>query len=108
MAKQSQGPRGRQGIPGPPGPKGSTGSAGHQGPIGKSGPTGATGQSGARGLTGAKGATRAAGGKARRQLLISVERHIENIYGELSVQMQRMAKLQQQVDELRGKLRQVL
>jgi hypothetical protein len=112
MAKQAQGPRGHRGhrgIPGPPGPRGSDGSVGDQGATGKSGPAGAKGQSGARGPTGAKGpATRNPSVKGRRQLLLSVERHIENIYGELTAQMQRMAKLQQQVDELRAKLRRVL
>ena len=108
MAKQTQGPRGYRGIPGPPGPAGSVGSAGEQGPIGKSGPAGATGRSGARGATGATGSPRRSDGKNRRRLLVTVERHIENIYGELTVQMQRLAKLQRQVDELRAKLRQVL
>jgi len=67
-----------------------------------------TGQSGARGAKGAKGSATPAGTKGRRKLLVSVERHIENIYGELTVQMQRLAKLQVQVDELRAKLKQVL
>jgi hypothetical protein len=109
MAKQARGPRGQRGIPGPAGPTGSVGSPGEQGPIGKSGPAGTTGKSGERGATGAKGSgTRNANSKSRRRLLVSVERHIENIYGELTAQMQRMTKLQKQVDELRAKLRQVL
>jgi len=107
MAKQRQGPRGHRGSPGPPGPPGSVGSAGEQGPIGKSGPAGATGRSGARGPVGAKGSDKPVD-KNRRRLLVSVDRHIENIYGELTAQMQRMAKLQRQVDELRAKIRQVL
>jgi hypothetical protein len=37
-----------------------------------------------------------------------VDRHIENIYIELSTQMRRLAKLQAQVDELRDKIRQAL
>jgi uncharacterized sporulation protein YeaH/YhbH (DUF444 family) len=76
--------------------------------VGKGGRTGATGQAGARGAKGAKGSTRrAASFKGRRRLLASVERHIENIYGELTVQMSRLAKLQTQVDELRAKIRRV-
>src|SRR5688500_3866769 len=99
MATPTQGRRGKQGIPGPPGPAGKTG---------KGGRTGATGQVGARGATGAKGSTsRSPGGKGRRRLLASVERHIENIYGDLAVQMQRLARLQLQVDELRAKIRRV-
>lgn len=96
MAKLTQGARGQRGIPGPPGPRGSAGATGH---------------SGARGAKGAKGArgpkTRPPGLKGRQRLLLSVERHIENIYGELTVQMQRLAKLQAQVDELRAKIRRV-
>jgi len=112
MTKKKLGARGKQGIPGPPGPKGSAGSAGlagHRGPAGKAGHPGARGLSGARGATGAKGAaTRAQSLKGRKRLLLSVERHIENIYGELTAQMTRMARLQTQVDELRGRLKQIL
>jgi hypothetical protein len=99
MAKQTQGRRGKRGVPGPPGPAGKAGEGGH---------AGATGETGARGPKGARGATtRARDGKGRRRLLASVERHIENIYGELTVQMRRLAKLQAQVDELRAKIRRV-
>ena len=76
---------------------------------GPAGAAGAAGKSGARGLTGAKGSNASkATTKGRRRLLVAVERHIENIYAELTAQMQRMTKLQGQVDELRAKLRQVL
>jgi hypothetical protein len=92
MAKKKQGPRGKRGIPGPPGPRGPAGAAGH---------------SGARGPKGARGTGRPATASERRRLLVSVERHIENIYGELTAQMQRMAKLQKQVDELRAKLKRI-
>lgn len=109
MATLTQGPRGQQGIPGPPGPRGSVGSAGDQGPAGKAGRAGEKGHSGARGPKGATGSTtRPPIVKGRRRVLASVERHIENIYGELTVQMQRLAKLQAQVDELRAKLKQAL
>lgn len=109
MPKQNKGPRGARGIPGPPGPRGSAGSDGHQGPAGKVGPVGAVGRSGARGPKGAKGLTRAdPGATGRRRLILAVERHIENIYAELTVQMQRMAKIQAQVDDLRAKLRKAI
>lgn len=109
MAKQKEGPRGQRGIPGPPGPRGSAGSAGHQGPAGKTGRVGATGRSGVRGKKGATGSTtRHPGGKARSRLVASVERHIENIYAELTAQMLRMAKIQAQVDELRAKFRKAI
>jgi hypothetical protein len=108
MTKARARTRGQQGIPGPPGPRGSAGSVGVQGPPGKTGRAGVTGQSGARGPKGAKGTTTLQpGAKGRRRLLLSVERHIENIYGELTVQMRRLAKLQVQVDELRAKLKQI-
>lgn len=100
MAKQQQGRRGKRGVRGPAGPAGKAGKGGH---------AGATGHMGARGQKGATGSTtRPPIVKGRRRLLASVERHIENIYGELTVQMQRLAKLQAQIDELRAKLKQVL
>lgn len=105
MAKQTKGPRGYRGIPGPPGPRGSDGLDGDQGPTGRSGPAGAAGRTGARGMTGAKGSATGTSDKARRHVLRSVEQHIDNIYVELTAQMRRMAKLQEQVDELRAKLR---
>ena len=47
-------------------------------------------------------------GKGRKRLIAAVDRHIENIYTELSTQMKRMSKIQAQVDELRAKLRDAL
>lgn len=100
MATKGQGRRGKRGAPGPRGPAGK---------AGKGGRAGATGQIGARGAKGAKGPKGSSGSnvKGRGRLLASVERHIENIYGELTVQMKRLAKLQVQVDELRAKVRRV-
>jgi hypothetical protein len=40
--------------------------------------------------------------------LTAVQRQIEDIYGELSVQMRRMAQLQAQVDAVRATLRRVM
>jgi hypothetical protein len=40
----------------------------------------------------------------RRKLMASVSEHIDDIYDELTVQMKRMAQIQQQVDELRAEL----
>lgn len=107
MAKQKQGRRGRRGIPGPPGPRGSAGATGHSGARGATGAAGAKGATGPTGATGAKGAQTPTHGKARQRLLLSLERHIENIYAELTVQMTRLGKLQAQVDELRAKVRRV-
>jgi len=114
MAKQQRGARGERGVPGPPGPAGATGSVGDRGLTGKAGTVGAAGRAGAKGAKGAKGLKGATGSKApsnakgRRRLIAAVDRHIENIYGELSVQMRRMARIQAQVDELRDKIRSVL
>jgi hypothetical protein len=73
------------------------------------GPRGAKGSKGSKGSTGAKGA-KASGvsGTSRRRLIAAVDRHIENIYGELTLQMNRLAKLQSQVDDLRDKVRRVV
>ena len=38
-------------------------------------------------------------------MIKAVDRHIENIYGELTAQLNRLMKLQAHVDELREKLR---
>jgi hypothetical protein len=85
-----------------------TGSEGGRGLTGKTGAAGAAGRTGARGQKGAKGTRPAAGGKGRKRFIAAVDRHIENIYGELTTQMKRMAKIQSQVDELRDKIRKAL
>ena len=108
MAKLKQGVRGERGIPGPAGPPGVSGSAGRRGLTGKTGRVGAAGHSGARGAKGATGSKAPASGKRRKRFIAAVDRHIENIYGELSVQMKRMARIQLQVDELRDKIRRAL
>ena len=107
MAKLKHGARGERGIPGPPGPPGVSGSDGTRGLTGKTGPVGAAGHTGARGAKGATG-SKAPTGKGRQRFIAAVDRHIENIYGELTVQMKRMARIQLQVDELRDKIRKAL
>lgn len=94
----NKGGRGRQGIPGPPG------RAGARGPIGKPGTRGARGATGARGEKGATGPT-ATARVPRQTLLDEINGHVEGIYRELEVQLTRMAQLQQQVDELREKVK---
>ncbi len=106
MAKRKQpsrGARGLQGIPGPPGPageRGFTGSGGARGLIGK---TGAVGRRGAEGKKGAQAT--APTSKSRTRLIKAVDRHIENIYGELNAQLNRLTKLQAHVEDLREKIR---
>jgi len=110
MAKQKQqGPRGARGIPGPPGPRelpAPTAIRGHrQGRRHRSDRTHRD--------TRAKRGDRCSGvrqrrSKGRKRLIAAVDRHIENIYGELTAQMRRMARIQAQVDELRAKIRNAL
>lgn len=82
MAKATK--RGPQGPPGPPGPRG---------------PRGKPGQRGEQGVRG-QGAS-----ANRGTLLTEVNGHIEDIYRELNVQLQRMSQIQRQVDELREKVK---
>jgi Collagen triple helix repeat (20 copies) len=93
--KSHQGLRGIQGPPGPAGPRGATGKQGARGDRGVSGETGKTG---AEGRSFREPTT-------RKELLRDLGKTIEDIYRELNVQMTRMAQIQQQVDELRGKLK---
>lgn len=72
------------------------------------GPVGERGGKGARGKIGHAGAqgpplTRS----ARAELFDGVEGQIEEIHHELSVQMKRMAQLQERVDEVRGAIREL-
>ena len=96
--KGGRGARGLRGIPGPPGPAGArgfTGSGGARGLIGK------TGAAGRRGAAGKKGAQATANTpKNRTRLIKAVDRHIENIYGELNSQLTRLIKLQSHIDPL--------
>ncbi len=84
MAKTTRGP---QGIPGPPGPRG------------PAGPRGATGKIGERGATGK------AAPSDRGKLIVEVNGHFDEIRKELEVQLTRTSQIQQQVDELREKVR---
>jgi hypothetical protein len=79
--------------------RGLVGPAGPRGPRGEAGPRGEPGRTGKQGREG----TAAPGDRAT--LLLEVNRQIEDIYGELDVQMKRMAQIQQQIDELREKLK---
>ncbi|HEV8348280.1 MAG TPA: hypothetical protein VGQ16_17010 [Vicinamibacterales bacterium] len=83
----------RRSAQGPPGPAGPRGPRGHAGARGEPGRTGKQGQVGTAAPTG------------RAMLLHEVNRHIEDIYRELNVQIKRMSQIQQQVDELREKLK---
>jgi collagen triple helix repeat protein len=81
--------RNAQGRPGPPGPRGRRGPAGPRGEAGKKGEQGEQGNAPTDRVT----------------LLKEVNDYIEDIYKELDVQMRRMSQIQQQVDELREKMK---
>src|SRR5688572_23633543 len=101
-----RGARGAQGIPGPAGPSGIQGTVGA---TGAKGAKGATGRQGARGLTGVAGSQEGGiEGKSRVQLLTSIDKHIDNIYRELDVQMRRTGQLQTELEDLRAEVRLLL
>ena len=108
--RPSQGPRGIPGPPGPAGPtgpRGQTGLTGPRGARGRRGQAGHTGRTGERGPRGITGGAKALPASALKQFN-EVERTIEDIYHELEVQMHRMAQIQQQLDELRAKIKQLI
>jgi hypothetical protein len=63
------------------------------------------GERGKPGRRGAAGARGKAAPSDREALVVEVNGHIEDIFGELDVQMRRMSQIQQQVDELRAKVK---
>ncbi len=104
-----RGARGAQGIPGPAGPSGRQGTVGATGAAGARGARGAIGRTGARGLTGVAGPQEGAiEGKSRVQLLTSIDKHIDNIYRELDVQMRRTEQLQIELRDLRANVRRLI
>ena len=79
---------------------------GRRGGTGEQGKTGRTGATGARGGVGASGRVGATG--TDRSGLTSVHDHIGRIHKELSIQMQRMAQLQAEIDALRLKVERMM
>ena len=105
LMANEKGERGLRGIPGPPGPPGPRGEQGIRGERGSTGKTGPRGLTGARGKIGGRGLIGKAAPPLKKKLVEEVNDHIDDIYRELAVQMKRMAQIQQQVDELREKIR---
>src|SRR5687768_10813593 len=96
MASKKQGRAGARGLTGPPGPPGPTGERG------------ATGHTGPRGATGprAKGPLGALTSDAdTRQLISALDAQVEGIYKEMSIQMNRMSRVQSQLDDVRSAIR---
>jgi len=83
------------GPAGPPGPRGKRGATCNRSSRLK-------GERGPRGATGERGAAAPAN---RKVIVAELTDHIDDIYKQLDIQMRRMAQIQQQVDELRAKLR---
>ena len=81
------------------------GARGPAGPQGERGPKGERGLQGDPGRSGPRCKTGTAAQTDRAALLAEVDGHIEDIYRELDVQMKRMSQIQQQVDELREKVK---
>jgi hypothetical protein len=90
--KGARGPKGIAGPPGPAGPKGAKG---------------ATGETGARGAKGQNASVEDAGSPSTLNQFSEIEHTIEDIYKELDIQMKRMSQIQQQVDDLRTKFKQL-
>ena len=92
MAKKQA--RGARGLRGPAGPSGARGARGERG------------QRGAQGARGTKGRAGAFGSNAKPKDLIKVlDMQVEGIYRELNVQMRRMSRVQQQLDEVRAAIK---
>ena len=99
-------PRGRRGLPGPPGPAGKAGSEGVKGDTGQrglEGPRGLTGSAGAMGAVGPSG--RVGSMKDVAKQLTYLDRSIENIYNEMGNHINRMTRLQLELDIMRETVR---
>ena len=108
MATSTRGMRGARGIKGSRGPSGRTGPKG----VGKTGPKGAPGH---RGTTGKKGTTGERGrigihgsagtlaGSEHEEILI-IQRRIEDMYEGMTVQLERTAEIQLELNAFRTKL----
>jgi hypothetical protein len=101
-AKGEKGETGQRGIPGPPGPSGKAGVEGAKGPEGRRGRVGVRGPEGA---VGPAGRVRNLGDVAGQ--LHEVDRSIENIYKEMGTHIAQMTRLQQELDALRDRVRQL-
>jgi hypothetical protein len=78
-----------------------------RGPCGPRGPAGPAGRAGARGAPGSRGKTGPRGQPALIDSLEAVDQHIEKIDQELRTQLQRIAQIQQELDEVRGVVQRV-
>lgn len=87
---------------------GKTGSTGHRGTTGSRGPQGPAGPTGHRGKIGKTGRTGAAAQTEPLHSENMAERlvtYFDDVYEQLGVQMKRIAKLQQEVDDMRTQVK---
>lgn len=82
------------------GPRGPAGPAGPKGRPGERGPHGAKGEHGTRGPVGLLGPD-----TEPKKLIKALDVQVEGIYRELTSQMNRMSRLQGQLDEVRSAIR---
>jgi Collagen triple helix repeat (20 copies) len=103
----ARGSHGIPGPPGPPGPRGPVGKTGARGLIGKRGLRGAKGRVGIKGAVGKAGARGPQGSEPawRKRILEELYEQVDRIDHELDIQLKRMAQIQQQMDELRAKIK---
>ncbi len=105
------GPQGPPGPPGPAGPPGPRGLTGYTGAKGDTGPPGIEGPHGPIGLTGGIGPIGPAGRienlDAVARQLEYLDRSIDNIYTELSTQIERMSTLKLELEVLRKTVREL-
>jgi hypothetical protein len=85
-----------------PGPKGLTGARGPRGARGRTGPIGRRGKIGKPGRTGPSGVQ---GPQQRNDALEVMEKHFDDVYRQLEVQMKRMAQIQAELDVLSAQFR---
>jgi len=99
----------RRGLPGPAGPPGQTGQQGVKGETGARGLEGPRGQIGLTGPSGSSGALGPVGRTGNLEDIAKqvayIDRSIESIYKELGAQIERMTKLQRDLDALRAIVR---
>jgi collagen triple helix repeat protein len=88
-----------------PGPRGPQGAQGRRGPVGARGPTGTLGRRGPIGKPGRTGPPGVQGPKQRNEVLEIMEKHFDDVYQQLEVQLKRMAQMQAQLDVLEATVR---
>ena len=90
---------------GPRGQKGARGPRGARGPVGARGPSGQLGRRGPIGKPGRRGPGGVQGPQQQNEALEVMEKHFDDVYRQLEVQMKRMAQIQAELDILGATVR---